>query len=224
MQRTAVYFGYKNQPSSEAVLKIIQSNFKMIFSQEYGFKEAVDQDQLAQHKPDFIFSFGPTILKTALLHSAKVAAINFHTAPPEWPGRGSCSFALLQGDKEFGVTAHLMTEEIDAGAILKVLSFPIEAHDTADSLHKKTLDYIPQLVQATVDDLIKNNYSINPLKTPWTKKALRHKDLMSEMEIKVTDSKAVVERKIKAFVHPTKPGPYVMIHGKKFWYLAEENK
>ena len=154
------------------------------------------------------------------MNSLRVGAINFHTAPPRWPGRGSCSFALLAGDKSFGVTAHLMTEEIDSGPILHVLRFRIEVSDTAETLNRKALEYIPKLVLEVVSNLQANNWTPVPSGEVWERKALRQKDLEKVMHINDNDSEEAVIAKIRAFSHSKKPGPYVIKYGRKFWYLS----
>ena len=66
-------------------------------------------------------------------------AINFHPAPPEYPGVGSASLALHDGRTEHGVTAHLMTPRYDDGLILRVRRFPIEA-EGYKALFERSLD------------------------------------------------------------------------------------
>ncbi len=53
-------------------------------------------------------------------------AINFHPAPPEYPGVGSASLALYDARPTHGVTAHRMTERFDEGEVLMVRRFPID--------------------------------------------------------------------------------------------------
>lgn len=67
-----------------------------------------------------------------------MAAINFHPAPPEYPGSGCINFALYDNAQEYGVTAHLMNEKIDNGRILEVRRFPIGKLDDLESLLSRT--------------------------------------------------------------------------------------
>ena len=218
-RKTAIYLGWSDVPVSAEVNKILRKTFDIRYSRHCGPGEKVDQGTLADLEVDFLFSFGPVIASRRLLDSLSVAAINFHTAPPRWPGRGSVSFALFEGDREFGVTAHLMTENIDAGPILRVLRFPIRRDDSVETLHSRTLAQIPRLVETVVDNLAKNDWRVVPSREKWARKALRRKDLLDLMQIHATDSAAVAARKIRACAHPRKPGPYVVKHGRRFWYL-----
>lgn len=65
-------------------------------------------------------------------------SINFHPGPPEYPGIGSTNWALYEGARGFGVTAHHMTATPDEGAIIEVLRFPIHATDTLVDLTRRT--------------------------------------------------------------------------------------
>ena len=52
------------------------------------------------------------IVPQSLLSRAKVGAINFHPAPPEYPGIGCINFALYNNEGTFGVTCHHMLVEV----------------------------------------------------------------------------------------------------------------
>ena len=54
-------------------------------------------------------------------------AVNFHPAAPEYPGIGWASRMIHDGVTEGGVTAHVMTDRFDAGPILAVRRYPIDA-------------------------------------------------------------------------------------------------
>ncbi|WP_436909639.1 methionyl-tRNA formyltransferase [Halosimplex marinum] len=64
-------------------------------------------------------------------------AVNVHgSLLPKYRGRATAFWPLYYGDDESGVTAHLMTEEFDAGPIIEQRSFPI---DPDDSMHDLSL-------------------------------------------------------------------------------------
>ena len=48
-------------------------------------------------KGDYIVSFlSPWVISNSLLNRAKKASINFHPAPPEYPGIGCTNFAIYE--------------------------------------------------------------------------------------------------------------------------------
>lgn len=96
-----------------------------------------------QWRGEYIISYRSFyILPPQLLQNAGIAAINFHPGPPEYPGSGCINFAIYEGAKSFGVTAHMMDQKIDSGKILEVRRFEIkDSEDLSDVLLKthKTL-------------------------------------------------------------------------------------
>ena len=74
-----------------------------------------------------------------MLNRVKVAAINFHPGPNNYRGSfGGLNFALLNNEKQFGVTAHLINENIDDGEIIECRKFNIYKSDCLDSLMKNS--------------------------------------------------------------------------------------
>lgn len=82
------------------------------------------------------------IFKTDLINKVKFSFINLHTAPlPNYRGCHGYSHAILNGEKEYGTTLHLLTEGIDKGKIIDKVMFPITRKDTARSLYDKAVEY-----------------------------------------------------------------------------------
>jgi methionyl-tRNA formyltransferase len=96
-------------------------------------------DQVESWKGDWLINFKSDILfsqKTLL--SAVKGCINFHPAPPKYRGVGGYIYALQNKDENFGVTSHHMIEKIDAGSIIKTITFPILKGETDESLSNRT--------------------------------------------------------------------------------------
>lgn len=98
-------------------------------------------DRVETIDPDLILSviagqrLGPGLL------SIPDHAVNLHgSLLPDYRGRATAFWPLYYGDEETGVTAHLMTEDWDAGPIIDQRRVPIEAHDTMHSLYRKLAD------------------------------------------------------------------------------------
>ncbi len=85
---------------------------------EMAFADLEDNMQIAEEMLKYIISFvSPWIIPENLLNSAQKAAINFHPGPPDYPGTGCYNFALYEGTKKYGVTAHHMEKKVDTGNI-----------------------------------------------------------------------------------------------------------
>ena len=91
---------------------------------------------------DFIISYGYTKkIKEPLISSSRWGCINFHPAPlPEWRGMGGVfNFALFEGVKQWGVTAHFIDKSFDTGNIIKSRHFNIDvSSETVTSLVQKS--------------------------------------------------------------------------------------
>lgn len=87
---------------------------------------------------DFIVSVNYRyILPTDILSRAKVA-FNIHgSLLPQYRGRTPHVWAIINGESEAGVTAHIMTGKVDAGDIITQTRIPIKELDTGYELLKK---------------------------------------------------------------------------------------
>ena len=74
---------------------------------------------------DLIISYlSRWVVPADVLGAARVAAINLHPAPPEYPGIGCINFALYDEVTQYGVTCHHMAPTVDTGPIIAVRRFP----------------------------------------------------------------------------------------------------
>src|SRR5258708_26254606 len=62
----------------------------------------------------------PEIVCRGVLARLGYGALNFHPAPPGYPGWAPSHFALYERAQQFGATVHVMVEQVDAGPIVDV--------------------------------------------------------------------------------------------------------
>jgi len=119
---------------------------------------------LAERSFDYLFSiFNLHILPAAILSLPSQLAINFHDAPlPKYAGMHAPTWALLRHETEYGITWHVMTQEIDAGDILKQHRFAIAPDDTSLSLNLKCYEAAIASFQELVDELAEHQFSRTP--------------------------------------------------------------
>lgn len=152
-----LFIGRKNCDLSNQLYEhIIDCDFsvKAVFPSQRGESFV---KQVEEWEGDYIFSFrNLVILPTSLIAKARIAAINFHPGPPEYPGSGGVNFAIYEGRTEFGVTAHLMTDRVDSGPIIQVRRLPIEDSDDLNSLLARTHELLLNLAKDVISE-IKNS-------------------------------------------------------------------
>ena len=84
-----------------------------------------------------VAAFGQ-ILTKEILDMPKYGCINVHASLlPRLRGASPIQTAILEGDRETGVTIQRMGEGLDTGDIISARSIPIEASDTGGSLFDK---------------------------------------------------------------------------------------
>ena len=89
--------------------------------------------------PDFIFSFYyRNMLSEEILAIPSKGALNLHgSLLPKYRGRVPINWAIINGEKETGVTLHYMTRKADAGDIVDQEKIEITNDDTAKTLFCK---------------------------------------------------------------------------------------
>lgn len=77
----------------------------------------------------------------------RLGTLNVHDSLlPAYGGFAPVIWALLNGEPEVGVTAHLMNETLDAGDIVLQRAVPVGPADTATDLFHRTVDLIGPIV------------------------------------------------------------------------------
>ena len=113
--------------------------------------------KIGKMKPDFIFSFYyRNMIGKELLSIPAKGCINLHgSLLPKYRGRCPINWAVINGEKETGVTFHYMTEKPDTGDILAQEKFPIGPNDTARDVHENAAKAAAKLLRAALPKLKK---------------------------------------------------------------------
>lgn len=95
------------------------------------------------------------ILPQALLDAAEHGSINVHTSLlPRHRGAAPIQWAILDGDKETGVTIMKMEAGLDTGPILKMRATPVLDSDNSQTLHDRLAMIGAELLLETASDWI----------------------------------------------------------------------
>ena len=104
--------------------------------QPENFREDETVEQLRSLKPDVVavVAYG-RILPQRVLDIATKGTINIHASVlPKYRGSAPYQWAVLDGEKETGVTAMYLCREMDAGDIIDISKTPIGENETAGEL------------------------------------------------------------------------------------------
>lgn len=96
-------------------------------------------------------------LPTEILNIPSLGAINVHgSLLPQYRGAAPINWAIINGEKETGLSIIKLTKEMDAGDILAQAKISITDDDTSMTLREKMMKEGPSLLQQTLDDLSEN--------------------------------------------------------------------
>jgi methionyl-tRNA formyltransferase len=108
---------------------------------------------IEKYTPDFIVvvAFGHIIPKN-ILTIPKTATINVHASLlPKYRGPAPIQWAIINEEKETGITTMLMDEGLDTGDILLSSKLKIASDDTSDTLHGRLADLGADLLIQTLN-------------------------------------------------------------------------
>lgn len=111
----------------------------------------------------------------ATINAVKFGGLNLHPSLlPKYRGATPVPHALLNQEKQTGITIFKMTDQIDAGPILAQQVIPISPQDTAETLLNKCFRRGAKMLIDLLPDYIEGNLSPKPQPkkspTPYCKK------------------------------------------------------
>lgn len=222
-QRPSILFfgrkGCEHTRRGVELLELLNFNYQLEISKKRG---ELLSENIHWWRGDYIVCFrSHFILPDSLLRRAKVAAINFHPGPPEYPGSGCINWALYEDAKEYGATAHLMVQEVDSGPIIECRRFPVLPKDNVSSLlartHAKTFDLmIDTLTGIFFGGLDFLNEKMDAAKNEiWSKRKKTIKALDDLQHVSTDSTEEELKRIVRATHSPGFP-PYIELHGYRF--------
>lgn len=120
--------------------------------------------EVLAYQPDLLVTaaYGQ-ILPKSLLDSPRFGCINVHASLlPKYRGGAPIHKAIIEGEKESGVTIMYMVEALDAGDMLSKVVVPIEAHDHVGTMHDKLAAAGAQLLVDTLPALLEGSLQAIP--------------------------------------------------------------
>lgn len=227
---SVLFFGRSECDASEKILKHLhRCGFDITYVKSKQRGEDLPED-IGWWSGDYILCFRSLfMLPKFLLDKATVAAINFHPAPPEYPGSGCINFALYDESDSYGVTAHIMNEKIDNGRILEVRKFPVHKNETLSSLLDRTHSELTNLCLDFVTGIsnfgkmfIENK--LNAAKhLSWKGDARKMIEVEKLQLINANISARELERVIRATYIEGYP-PKINLHGYEFVLTSNKKK
>jgi len=179
-----------------------------VLQPERARDEAFGRD-LASFSPDLIVvaAYGQ-ILPRAILDLPAHGCINVHTSLlPRYRGAAPIQWALLNGDRETGVTIMKMDAGLDTGDILSQESTFIEPSDNAATLHDRLARLGASLLARTIPDYIEGK--LVPRPQPADGVVYAPKIKKQDGEVNWTQPAVAIWNKVRGFT--PWPGAYTWL-------------
>lgn len=220
--KRVLFFGRATCTATEELLsKLVRYGFDVTFVKSQKRGETLPED-IYLWKGEYVLCFRSFfVLPKRLIDRASIAAINFHPAPPEYPGSGCINFALYDEVNEYGVTAHIMNELVDNGKILEVRRFPVTPYDNLPTVLSRTHSELLNLCSDFISGLyfdgeyfLKEKLEASENEV-WRGNARLLKELNALQKIDINVSETELKRIIRA-THIKGYPPKIELHGFTF--------
>jgi methionyl-tRNA formyltransferase len=120
-------------------------------------------DDLKQLNADLQVIVAFRMLPEVVWNMPPKGTINLHASLlPQYRGAAPINWAIINGEKESGVTTFFLKQEIDTGDLLFSERVPIKPTDTAGDLHDKLMDTGARLLVRTVRAIELGEYKEQP--------------------------------------------------------------
>ncbi len=144
---------------SEVKQYALDNNLKVL--QPVKLKDENFLNELRELKPDLIIVVAFRILPSVIFDIPKYGIFNLHgSLLPKYRGAAPINWAIINGDKETGVTTFFLKEKVDTGNIILQEKLDIGENDTFGEIYEKLSVIGANLVLETVREIETNDVKI----------------------------------------------------------------
>ena len=131
-----ILFIVPRSDTNDNTLKEFADKYKIDYLFPVNINSPVFIETVRSYNTDLLVSMSfNQIFRTPILEVSKLGVINCHAGKlPYYRGRNILNWALINDEKEFGITVHYVDEGIDTGDIIKQQNYPITDEDDYNSL------------------------------------------------------------------------------------------
>ncbi|WP_421877182.1 methionyl-tRNA formyltransferase [Marinoscillum sp.] len=131
--------------------------------QPTNLKSPEFQDELKSYKADLQVVVAFRMLPEAVWNMPPLGSFNLHgSLLPDYRGAAPINWAIINGEKETGVTTFKLKHEIDTGNILLQHKEPIHYDDTVGSVYERLMLKGAELVVKSVKMIQSGHYELKP--------------------------------------------------------------
>lgn len=164
----------------------------------------------------------PVIVPARILTALGHGAYNFHPAPPHYPGWVPSHLAVYDRATQYGATAHVMIEKVDAGPIVDVGLFGVPPNTSVLDLERMAFKALARLFWRQAKALATQAEPLPVLAVQWSGRKVTRRLYETMCDIPHDIAKDDLDRRLAAFggghfgTFPT-----VTLHGHRFRLAAD---
>ncbi len=148
----------------------VAQNLKILQPPRLKNKEFVESLRALKADLQIVVAF--RMLPEVVWNMPTIGTINLHgSILPKYRGAAPINWAVINGEKETGVTTFFLKHEIDTGDILEVATTPIDENETAGDVYNRLMHIGADSVLTSVKKIESGNYKLQPQKNEKATKA-----------------------------------------------------
>ena len=131
--------------------------------QPANLKSSTFLEELKAYKADLQVVVAFRMLPEAVWNMPPLGTFNLHASLlPQYRGAAPINWAIINGEKETGVTTFFLKHDIDTGSIIFQEKEPIHEDDNAGTLYERLMNRGAALVLKTVQAIASREYRTTP--------------------------------------------------------------
>lgn len=150
----------RGQKLHESDVKVAARELGLPILQPEKLKSEEFVEAMRELKPDLGIVIAFRMLPEVIWSMPKYGTFNLHASLlPQYRGAAPINWAIINGEKETGITTFLLNHEIDKGAIIGQQRMPILPEDNIGSMYDKLMAAGCGLVVDTVNRIASGDYT-----------------------------------------------------------------
>ncbi len=153
----------RGQKVSQSAVKVYAEQEGLRVLQPEKLKNPVFIEELAALEAHLFIVVAFRMLPEMVWNMPEFGTFNLHASLlPQYRGAAPINWAVINGEKETGVTTFFLQHEIDTGKVIFNERIAITDDDNAGTVHDKLMLTGAKLITKTVDSIIGQNFTETP--------------------------------------------------------------
>lgn len=150
----------RGQKLRESEVKVAARELGLPVLQPEKFRDLAFLNALQALQPDLGIVIAFKMLPEVVWAMPRLGTFNLHASLlPQYRGAAPINWAIINGERETGVTTFLLNHEIDKGAIIAQERVAITPEDNVGTLYERLMLLGAKLVTTTVDQIAAGGYT-----------------------------------------------------------------